>query len=340
MIIEHFAVDSEEKELAEAGMMPWGNKNHAYCQAVMGYQSESEFTGVNGWTRSWTNNHLVGYMESHDEERMMYKIKTWGATDEIKINTALQLERAALNAAFFLPVPGAKMIWQFGELGYGYSINSKAGSSEISDDNRTARKDIRWDYYEIPARKTLYDTYSKLIKLRESYGDAFDNSSYWDMQTGSGNWSAGRRICLNSPDLKMVIVGNFNATGTAITRPDFPITGTWHDLITGETMEVTDKNMTINLAPGKFKVLTSKSIPTGNDVITKDKPTLLQTRDYLTIIAGEPVIDAKIYNINGLLIRQTQGKNTITITDLPKGFYILNVKLEGQNISYKFIKFD
>ena len=340
MIIEHFAVDAEEKELAEAGMMPWGNKNNAYCQSIMGYQSDSEFTGINGWTRSWTNNNLVGYMESHDEERMMYKARIWGATDEIKINTAIQLERAALNAAFFLPVPGAKMIWQFGELGYGYSINSKAGTSEISEYNRTARKDIRWDYYEIPARKILYDTYSKLINLRNRYGDAFDNKDYWDMQAGSGNWAAGRRICLNSPDLKMVIVGNFNVSGTVNTKPDFPATGTWYDLITGETIDVTDKNMTISLAPGKFKVLTNKNIPTGNDVIIKDKPRILQTKDNLKIITEESVIDARIYNINGLLIKQKRGANTIPITNLPKGFYILNVRLTGQNTSYKFIKFD
>jgi len=247
------------------------------------------------------------------------------------------LERAALSAAFFLPLPGAKMIWQFGELGYGYSINSRAGSSEISENNRTARKDIRWDYYEIPARKVLYDTYSRLINLRNLYGNAFDNKDYWDMQAGSGNWAAGRRICLDAPDLKMVIVGNFNVSGTANTKPDFPVTGTWYDLITGEKIDVTDKSMTISLAAGKFKVLTNKNIPTGNDVVKENSPTLLQTHDNLTIITEESVIDAKIYNINGMLIKQTRGTNTIPITNLSKGFYILNIRLPEQNITYKFI---
>ena len=339
MIIEHFCVDAEEKELADAGMMPWGNKNYAYCQAIMAYQTGSEFTGVNGWTRSWTNNNLVGYMESHDEERMMYKAKAYGATTDIQSNLAVQLDRSALNAAFFLPIPGAKMIWQFGELGYNYSINSKAGSTEISDANRTARKEIRWDYVEVPARMALYNTYYKLNQLREQYGDAFDNQSYWDMQIGSGNWGA-RRICLNAPDLKMVIVGNFNATGDIVTYPNFPTTGTWYDLMTGETMNVTNTNMTISLAPGKFKVLTNKKadIPTGMDEVKKTQPTLQQTPDHLTIVAAEPVVAAKIYTANGLLIKQTQGENVISITTLPKGCYILNVQLSGQNISFKFVK--
>ena len=340
MIIEHFCTNSEEKELADAGMMPWGNKNYAYCQAIMGYQDGSEFTGVNGWMRSWTHNNLVGYMESHDEERMMYKAKTWGATNDIKNNLAIQLERSALCAAFFLPVPGAKMIWQFGELGYNYSVNSRAGSTEINDGNRTARKEIRWDYYEVPARKALYDTYFKLNKLRDYYGDAFDNPSYWGMQVGYGDWSAGRRICLNSPDLKMVIVGNFNPNENVVTYPNFPAAGIWYDLMTEETMDVTNTNMTIGLEPGKFKVLINKRIDfsTGINEIKKEKPVLQQTPDNLTVVTEEPVITAKIYTVNGLLIKQTQGINVISIANLPKGCYILTVQLKEQNIAFTFIK--
>ena len=337
MIIEHF-VSSEEPELAEAGMMPWSNMNNAYCQTIMGFQTSSDFNGVNGWTRSWTNNNLVGYMESHDEERMMYKAKTWGATTDIQNNLATQLNRAALNAAFFLPIPGAKMIWQFGEVGYGFSINSAVGTTVISDSNRTARKDIRWDYVQVPARMALYDTYYKLNKLREQYADAFDNQSYWDMQIGANNWG-GRRICLNSPDLKMVIVGNFSPSGSLVTYPNFPTAGTWYDLMTGEPMDVTNTNMTITLDAGKFKVLTNKEIDlsAGISVIRKGKLSLQQTPDYLTIVTTEPVVSAKIYTINGILLKQVQGKNTISIVGLPKGCYILNVQLSGQNTSFKFI---
>ena len=331
MIIEHFCTDSEEKELAEAGMMPWANKNYAYCQSVMGYQSGSEFTGVNGWTRSWTNNNLVGYMESHDEERMIYKAKTWGATNDIQNNPAVQMERAALNAAFFLPIPGPKMIWQFGELGYDFSIDYNG---------RTGTKPVLWNYYDIPERKMLYDTYSKLNKLREYCHDAFDNQSYWDMQIAFGNWSAGRRICLNSPDLKMVIVGNFNPNGTAATNPNFPSTGIWHDFMTGDSIDVTDQNMTISLEPGKFKILTNKKIdfPLGVDEINKEKLCLKQTTDHLTIVTEDTVISANIYNINGILLKQTKGENIISIANLPKACYILNVQLIGHNISFKFIK--
>jgi hypothetical protein len=57
-------------------------------------------------------------MESHDEERLMFKNLTYGnssGTYNIKdLQTAL--DRVKLAAAFFLTLPGPKMIWQFGEL--------------------------------------------------------------------------------------------------------------------------------------------------------------------------------------------------------------------------------
>ena len=38
-------------------------------------------------------------------------------------NLDIHMKQLGTNAAFFLTVPGPKMIWQFGELGYDYSIN-------------------------------------------------------------------------------------------------------------------------------------------------------------------------------------------------------------------------
>jgi len=345
MILEHFCADSEERALAEAGMMPWGKMIAPYGQSAMGWPTGSDFIGVNGWTRGWNYNNLVGYMESHDEERIMYKVKTNGATSDIKTNLAVQMDRVALNAAFFLPLPGAKMIWQFGELGYDYSKFSKAGSTTISSDNETARKEIRWDYFSMPERRRVYDTYYKLNKLREQYGNAFDNSSYWQQQISDNDWAQGRRICLNSSDLKMVIVGNFNVSGSVNTNPNFPVAGTWYDLMDGSTMNVTSSNLNppINLAAGKFKVLTNKkiNIPNGIDDVKKGNLTFHQSPDYpdyLTIVSEEPVFAAKIYNINGVLLKQSQNENKISITNLPKGCYILNVQLSGQNHSFKFIK--
>ena len=65
-------------------------------------------------------------MESHDEERLMYKNIQFGNSSgsyNVKdLNTALK--RVEMCGAFLFTIPGPKMFWEFGELGYDYSINT------------------------------------------------------------------------------------------------------------------------------------------------------------------------------------------------------------------------
>ena len=62
------------------------------------------------------------------------------------------------------------------------------------------------------------------------------------------------------PYLKMVILGNFAPSGNVSINANFSVAGTWYDLMTGETTDVTNTNTTIGLAAGKFKILTNKEI--------------------------------------------------------------------------------
>ena len=64
--------------------------------------------------RGWADPHLVAYMESHDEERLMYKNLTAGNTAPGYNNKELKtgLSRIELVSAFFYLIPGPKMIWR------------------------------------------------------------------------------------------------------------------------------------------------------------------------------------------------------------------------------------
>ena len=74
VIIEHLTEGTtEEKELGEAGIMLWRNMNHAYCESAMGWPDNSNFSGLYGGTSNMPVNSLMGYMESHDEERTSFK---------------------------------------------------------------------------------------------------------------------------------------------------------------------------------------------------------------------------------------------------------------------------
>lgn len=78
VIMEHFADSDEEKVLASEGMMLWSNTTFQYAEAAMGYSSEIRASSYK--SRGFPTPALIAYMESHDEERLGYKIKTWEIT--------------------------------------------------------------------------------------------------------------------------------------------------------------------------------------------------------------------------------------------------------------------
>ena len=106
-------------------MMVWGNSNNNYNEATMGYLPNSNFNWISYKQRGFNNPHVVGYMESHDEQRLMFKNITYGnssnATYNIK-DTVTAVSRMELAGAFFFTIPGPKMIWQFGEIAYYVSL--------------------------------------------------------------------------------------------------------------------------------------------------------------------------------------------------------------------------
>ena len=253
MILEHFCYGDEERELASRGMQLWSNLNNAYCQSAMGYRESSEFwnlyTGTNGNGVRFGG--YVGFMESHDEERMQYKVTEYGEASA-KDDLAARMKRGAVNAAFFLTVPGPKMIWQFGELGYDYSIEYN---------NRTGRKPVRWDYYEDEYRKGLYDEYARLLKFRKDNPEFFDDGVNFSWQVGYDNWTNGRTItCSKSDGQTFVVVGNFDTEA----RRDYVevAAGTWRDYFTGETFERGSNGLlTVELGPGEYRLLVNFDVP-------------------------------------------------------------------------------
>ena len=244
VILEHFAQDAEEKELAEYGMMLWGNKNHDYSEAAMGYSSDLTTASYLG--RGWTVPHLVTYMESHDEERLMFKNISFGdATGDYDTrNLKVALKRMQLDALFFLTIPGPKMIWQFGELGYDVSID---------ENGRTGEKPIKWDYYSDEDRHQLYLTYKFLNDLRKSQ-PAFSTSGYsYSLSTPA------KRLTMTGETMKVNILGNFGMASSTI-NPAFPQTGKWYEYFTRDSITVTNTNSLFTFKPGEFRLYTTQKL--------------------------------------------------------------------------------
>ncbi|TAE30313.1 MAG: T9SS C-terminal target domain-containing protein [Candidatus Kapaibacterium sp.] len=256
VILEHFADNSEETELANYGMMLWGNHVFNFNEATMGYHGNggrnSDFSGLWYKQRGWNSPHLLGYMESHDEERLMFKNIQFGnvSGSYSTKDTSTALERMKAAAAFFFTIPGAKMIWQFGEMGFDYSINWPSGR----EDSRLAIKPARWDYLQDPRRRSLMQVYAELAKLKTTQA-VFRSENVRLALNGEM-----KRINITDPTNNVTIIGNFGVTPAAIV-PNFQRTGTWTDFFTNTMQMIRDTAAPIMLRPGEFRIYSTTPFP-------------------------------------------------------------------------------
>ncbi len=332
VIFEHLGSNTEETEWVNyklidgKGIMMWGNQHGSYTNATIGNNanSASNFDWIYYKNRGWTVPANVSYMESHDEERQMYSALTQGNSNtsyNIK-NTSTALDRMELSGAFYFTIPGPKMIWQFGELGYDISIN---------ENGRTGNKPILWNYFDNPDRKSVYNTWSKLIQLKLDYA-IFKTENF---NIDASNSNGLKKIQLSdtsASDLQYVtIVGNFSLSNQNI-NPVFQETGTWYDLLNdNEELEVTNTNNLINLDPGEFKVYGNKPASLSTDELFLENTIYLYpnpTEDAFKISTNTSNII--IYDSNGKKIKEFKGsfeKNHLfSITDLKKGVYLVVTK--------------
>ena len=327
VILEHFANTDEEDTLANYhGTMLWRNMSGSYQQAAMGYSSSDDFTGMVGKNR-------VGYAESHDEERMAYKAVTYGQT--ALLDTVTAMKQLSVIAPFIFLNPGPRMMWQFGELGYSYSILYNGGN--------TNPKPVRWDYLTIPSRLALHDVYSKVMNFRNQYSDLFSNPTSWNWQVTTTDWTNGRRIYLTNGSLSTVILGNLTGTGPITANPNFPSTGIWYDLLTGNQLNVTNTSMPITLQLGSLLIYTNQQItlPSAvNNPVSQSDVTVFptETSGYVYITSPDAVKSVNIYSLQGSLVETFTNSSSVNVSNLTSGVYLMEVNtLQGKSI-HKIIK--
>ncbi|MEI7662496.1 MAG: alpha-amylase family glycosyl hydrolase [Bacteroidota bacterium] len=250
-IMEHFADNTEETVLAANNMLIWGNLNYAYIQGAGGWNTgtNSDYSWGSYQKRGWSQPNLVTYMESHDEERVMYKNISSGNVTKPPYNirdTTTGLKRIELNANFFFTIPGPKMILQFGELGYDYSINYPSGTSA----SRLDPKPIRWDYLKEWRRRYTKNVFAALIELKKTQ-PAFSTTTYNTDLT-----SAIKRIWLQHSTMDATILGNFDVIGRNVT-PNFTKTGKWYEFYTGDSLNVTDVAASLAFKAGEYRLYTT-----------------------------------------------------------------------------------
>ena len=353
-ILEHLAEYKEDKELSDYGCIPWRNMSNAYQQSAMGYPSNSKFVDRDGsveggmFTDGW-----VGYGESHDEERCFYKAKAYG-DGNLKTDSVMRFARIPMNVAFEMLIPGPKMMWQFGEMGYDYSINW-CTNGKISDDCRTYKKLSPWSaklkWQDVPERMKAYFECCKVISLRTAYPEIFRKETFKSTNCAGSSFNEPRRMDFTyvdsvDPDNSVTVIvwGNFNASASLSVSGDFPSTGVWYDYMNGTPVSVSRKSKVISLQPGELKIYTSRPLETPVSVSEYDfdensinvYPTA--TEDYVFVISKDDVTKIDVYNFVGAKVAGNESSNGIDLSSLAKGTYLMQVFTSSEPQTFKIIK--
>lgn len=339
VILEHFADNSEERVLVNEGMLIWGNMNHEYNEATMGYNSD--LRGVLASQRGFSQRNLIGYMESHDEQWLMFKNIAFGnSSGEYNIRyLSTALDRMKLAGAFFFTLPGPKMLWQFGELGYGYGNAGEQCLNETSycpsiAPGRTAVKPIRWDYWQNPERYALYETWANIMALRKASAAITSPESFThQLQTSI------KFIRLGYGDEKVVIVGNFGVNATTGTI-NFSEDGQWFDYLNKIEQRVSGGSLELSLAPGAFHIFTNTDY---SELVTSSKnEERLLVKDQFELYPSYPnpfnpstqiSFNLAEYGATSLRIYDLLGREVATLVDRPMSPGTHTMQFSGSGLS-------
>ena len=346
VIFEHLGGSNEEQQWANyrlnegKGIMMWGKTNTPYYQLIMGYSANSNFSGIGHESRGFEGKRLLGYFESHDEERVMYNAlqygNNWDGYNIQDLNTSLS--RMSAIGAISLTIPGPKMIWHFSDLGMENSLfTCSDGTVNEPDCKLDTKPQPQWDdnWLENVNRREVYDNWARIIDLKINE-DVFEGN--YSISSGSLTpiiyiWDDG----IDSNQLKnVVIVSNFDVVEQTIT-PYFPYTGTWFDLMdeNGESsIIVNSTSEQITLQPGEFKIFGNQSsIALSQNEYEIDDVYFYPNPSEGHINFNKDVDLIEIYDITGKIVvtfENTIKNRPINIDYLDTGLYL--VKISNDNL--------
>ena len=357
-IFEHLGNDDEEQlwanykinETPSKGIMMWGIMTSQYNELSMGYSGN--ISRMNSSSRGFTSNRLMGYAESHDEERLMYKNLQFGnsanAAHNVKtLNVALS--RMSAIGAVSLLVPGPKMIWHFGELGWENSIFA-CNNGTVNTSSDATSGDCKLDTKQQPQwvnnwfgdtnRSKIYNDWSKMITMKTVEPVFSGTATISNTSSLYPNIKITNSALASSQLKDVLILANFNVT-TQNVATGFPYTGEWYNLMDNTTITVANVNDLITIPAGEYRIYGNKTAFLA--IADYEKlPTIVlypnPASDYFTL--NETTSKVQIFSITGQLVKSFDANkmagSQFSVSDLNQGLYI--VKTFDENNGMKVLK--
>ena len=356
-IQEYWGSNPTAATLVNQGMMCWAGGsglNNAYSQTAMGWLKDGDGLDANSANKG---DGYVTYCNSHDEERNFFKAKQYG-NGAMKTDETIRCHRVPLNIAFNVLLNGSHMFYQYDELGYDFSkyqnINGAFGNDDdgnynlkpsVSESTKTGTKPRpeSHGYFKEGPHMQAYQQVAQLIRLRTQLLNSVFEGNPTAVSIGSGK--SVRTIQWGSD---VYVVGNFSAT--AAQTATIPA-GTWYDYLGGGTSVA--GGSTVTLQVGDLLILTNQKlelpeVPSSYDYVyvgINSVEAAQQGFVYPTVTDGMLYIASEempqriqIYAVNGALVETASHANSLNVSDLKQGLYVMVVSYQKTQEVYKFIR--
>jgi len=320
----------EENEMGSDGQMNWQNLNTGSQHYALGAKPSSwndfrpmdtrGFLATN-WGRH--TGETVAYAESHDEKRVARAIKESGHANVKYTSTpkAQAIGRLGSVAAQMLLTPGAKMIWQFGEL----AADDEQGS-ELDKLRAIAPK---WDDLNVPQRAALHKAYTQLCHLRLNNPDMFNADVSCTLAGYSNDMSSPRTISLTNGDKEIIAFINPEVKGTekVVTAQSTTLTQNNCQLISfilgnnlnasGVSLTGAGSTVSVTLPPNSFAVFATNSVSSTDEIAAE-----VQRGDVAVYSESGRIVVNGDYRV--VEVCNMQGIRFPSL-EVPSGFYVVRV---------------
>ena len=335
------------------GIMLWGKMTDEFNELTMGQNGNKNITRMGHNSRGFAEPRLLGYPESHDEERLMYKNIAFGNSSnpshDVK-NLNIALSRMSALGAISVMIPGPKMIWHFGDFGMDNSIFTCTDGSFNNDGCKLSLKpQPQWseNWLGDALRRQIYDDWSRLhaLKINEP---VFEGD--YTITSGSGNFTPRIDVFDTSipfSELRNVIILSNFGVNTVNVNTNFPsgVTETWYDLMdpTGNTT-VSNSSTSISIAPGQFRILGNQ--PSAALSVTErelQSLSMYPNPSENSFKINRIVSELEIFDLTGKMVRNFSGTfdqtHEFDISNLQPGIYMVRVSNNnGQIMTSKLVK--
>jgi len=325
-ILEHFADNAEEKELSDNGAILWANSNYAGSQAVMAYSNQDIASGMSAQRRGFGRHGLVGYVESHDEERTIYRAVNSGSTNPSHNtrDTSIALRRLEALMVKMLCIPGPKMLWQFNELGYPISIN---------ENGRLGRKPMGFPYLRDLRRRRVMQAVADMNQARKRH------EAFAQMTATLQTVDPMKSILVRDASCDYIYLGNFDVVSRTVPIP-FTRKGRWYEFATSTDINVYLDNNTITLLPGEYRLYSTQSFR-GLATSVHDEEDLQDLSiypnpadDVVVIHVPDRAMEIIVLDVLGSVVRRVDASIAGTsvnmpVDDLPAGSYSIVIRRDA-----------